>query len=93
VFKYFYSIAISEIFTGIIFLTTTLNTIVIMMDKYPYSEQESEFQELANNVFYFIFLLEMIVKVIGLGFFNYLRDGYNIFDAFIIICSTIEIVL
>jgi hypothetical protein len=35
----------------------------------------------------------MIVKLIGFGFYNYLRDGYNIFDAFIIICSTIEIIL
>ena len=35
----------------------------------------------------------MIVKLIGFGFMNYLRDGYNIFDAFIILCSTIEIVL
>lgn len=35
----------------------------------------------------------MIVKLFGYGILNYLRDPYNIFDALVIIFSTIEVVI
>ena len=32
-----------------------------------------------------IFAVEMVLKLIGLGFRQYLRDGFNIFDGIIVI--------
>ena len=43
-----------------------------------------------NNVFMWCFLVEMIIKLIGLGPRNYLKDRFNIFDAFIVIVSIVD---
>ena len=43
-----------------------------------------------NEFFVWAFFLEMILKLIGLGFNNYIRDGYNLFDAVIVIISLID---
>ena len=32
----------------------------------------------------------MIIKLIGLGFQNYIKDGYNLFDAVIVIISLVD---
>ena len=43
-----------------------------------------------NTVFMWCFLVEMIIKLIGLGPRNYLKDRFNIFDAFIVIVSIVD---
>ena len=35
----------------------------------------------------------MIIKLIGLGFKEYIKDKFNIFDAFVILLNTVDIVL
>lgn len=35
----------------------------------------------------------MILKIIGLGIKGYFKDGFNLFDAFIILLSTIDLVV
>ena len=44
-----------------------------------------------SRIFSSLFLLEMILKIIGLGFKGYIRDRFNIFDALIVLASTIEL--
>ena len=44
----------------------------------------------ANMVLTILFVCEMFVKIFGLGFKDYLRDGFNIFDAVIIIVGLLE---
>lgn len=46
--------------------------------------------EIFNEFFTWIFFVEMIIKLIGLGFSNYKQDGYNVFDAVIVIISLID---
>ena len=43
-----------------------------------------------NYFFTAIFTLEMIFKLIGLGFLDYVRDGFNILDAIVVVFSLIE---
>ena len=45
---------------------------------------------LFNEFFTWIFFLEMILKIIGLGFHNYRQDSYNVFDAVIVIISLVD---
>ena len=40
-----------------------------------------------------IFLVEMIIKIIGLGLKGYCSDTMNIFDGIIVIVSLIELLL
>ena len=51
---------------------------------------QTQVLELFNEFFTWIFFLEMILKLIGLGWSNYKQDGYNIFDAVIVIISLVD---
>ena len=46
-----------------------------------------------NLVFFVIFTLEMIVKVIALGPKMYIKDNFNIFDASIVLISMVDVVI
>lgn len=37
-----------------------------------------------------LFVFEMVLKIMGLGIREYVRDGFNIFDAVIIIIGLLE---
>jgi hypothetical protein len=63
------------------------------MDRYPISRSDASALEEANLVFTIGFALEMVLKLIGYGFFKYAKDGLNIFDATIVIVSLTESIL
>jgi voltage-dependent calcium channel R type alpha-1E len=44
-------------------------------------------------VFYTIFFVEMVLKLIAFGFQSYFRDSLNVFDFVIIVLSTFDLVL
>jgi len=46
-----------------------------------------------NLVCSIIFIVEMVIKLIGLGFKEYVSDGFNIFDCIIVHISVFEIVI
>jgi len=51
---------------------------------------KERFLENADIVFTWLFCLEAIAKIIGLGPKCYLRDYYNVFDACVVILSLID---
>ena len=40
-----------------------------------------------------MFLVEMAIKLLGLGVRDYLRDGFNCFDGILVIISMVEIAI
>ena len=46
---------------------------------------------MANLFFTVVFLIEMLMKLTALGFSEYASDGFNLFDAFIVIMSYVEL--
>lgn len=48
-------------------------------------EELTNVLEVCNIVFTSMFTLEMILKLTAFGFFEYLRNPYNIFDGIIVI--------
>lgn len=46
--------------------------------------------EICNIVFTSMFTLEMILKLTAFGFFEYLRNPYNIFDGIIVIIRCVS---
>jgi len=46
-----------------------------------------------NLFFAIIFIVEMILKMIGMGFKFYFLDPYNVFDCIIVASSIVDIVL
>ncbi len=49
--------------------------------------------DMVNIVFFGIFTMEMLIKLIGMGPRNYIRDSFNIFDAVIVILSIADVCL
>jgi len=46
-----------------------------------------------NTVLTWIFIIEMFIKLIGLGFKEYVSDDFNIFDGTIVVISIVEIII
>ncbi|MFN9904597.1 MAG: ion transporter [bacterium] len=47
----------------------------------------------ANQIFTWIFICEMILKIIGLGPIKYLRDKINHLDGLVVVISIAEIIV
>ena len=86
----FYTIATSVTFNFIIFCLILLNSISLAIHTYDESDEVKHRINIANIFFTWIFFAEMIIKMIGLGFQNYMKDRYNHFDAIIVIISLID---
>lgn len=77
-------------FSVAIVIMILANTLIMAIDHYNMSDQFQKGVYYANMVLTIIFVCEMIIKVFGLGIKDYLRDGFNIFDAIIIIVGLLE---
>jgi hypothetical protein len=82
-------------FDGFIMFIIVLNTIALGIDAYKIEDNVELMNVLdtANYVFTAIFALEMVVKLVGLGPKRYAKDGFNVFDAIIVLFSLIELIL
>lgn len=67
-----------------------LNTITISLDKYPTNYQLQGTMEMISAVLTAVFLLETLVKLVGLGWVTWAKDPYNRFDAVTVIMNTID---
>ncbi len=80
-------------FTLLMTLVILANTIIMTLEHYPEPSSLSNLLDTVNQTFSWIFTAEMIIKLIGLGVKEYVRDRFNLFDAFIVIISTVENVM
>ena len=87
------TIVVSKYFNHFINFSIVLNTIVLAMDRYPINSTELRILESINIGFYCIFFLEMVMKMIGMGVKGYMRDKFNIFDAIIVVLSSIDLII
>jgi hypothetical protein len=67
--------------------------VFLALDRYPIDDRSQEANETANFVFFLIFVAEMLLKLFGFGLMTYVRDPYNLFDAFIVLAGTVELIL
>jgi hypothetical protein len=91
--NFFLAICTSFTFMLFINLCIILNTVVLGLDYYPTDEALSSILDSLNIVFFIIFFLEMVIKIIGLGPSLFILDHYNIFDALIVTLSIIDVSL
>lgn len=56
----------------------------------PQPDELTNVLEICNIVFTSMFTLEMILKLTAFGFFEYLRNPYNIFDGIIVIIRSVS---
>ena len=83
----------SNSFVIVILLTIFLNTISLSLDRYPIDPDEIKMLENINKLCTWIFVGEMVIKILGLGIVTYSLDSMNQFDAIVVIISIVEMVL
>jgi len=71
-------------------LCICLNTIVLAADHHPMDPGFESMLEILNFAFTLIFVVEMFLKVPGLGVRLYLSDTFNCFDFVIVVISIVE---
>lgn len=54
-------------------------------------QKMEEILEKSNITLTAIFTVEMLLKLIGLGFWEYVDDGFNNFDAIIVVLALVEL--
>ncbi|XP_076136973.1 voltage-dependent T-type calcium channel subunit alpha-1I-like [Alosa pseudoharengus] len=82
----------SKYFNRGIMIAILINTISMGIEHHEQPEELTNILEICNIVFTSMFALEMVLKLTAFGFFNYLRNPYNIFDGIIVIISVCEII-
>ena len=80
----------SKMFQNFITGCILVNTGVLAMDKYPVDTNLQNRLEWLNVGFFSIFFIEMVIKFVGMGFRQYLKDKFNTFDCLIVLLSCVE---
>lgn len=82
-----------DLFTFSMTLAILVNTMVLAFDSYPISYETQTYLDFLNMVLSYIFIAEMVVKILGLGLKDYCSDSFNIFDGTVVWISIIEMVI
>lgn len=89
-----YKVIKHTVFENVVLLIILFNTVTLILDD-PTSTSTSEATENIELFFLVAYSIEMVLKIIGLGFIlpkgAYLRDGWNILDFTIVVSSYIPI--
>jgi voltage-gated sodium channel type X alpha len=88
----FYQMANSKYYEIAITICITLNTVLMTIHWYDISKDLQAKIDLGNYCFTFIFLVEAVCKIAGLGF-RYFLDSWNIFDFSIVVISICSLIL
>ena len=73
-----------SIFQQGILLCIFINTFSMGIEYHDQPETLTRVVEVSNLVFSCIFSVEMILKLSAYGFVQYVSDGFNVFDGFIV---------
>ena len=68
------------------------NTVLLMIEHHNMPPGLINFLHVSNYILTAVFLIEMILKICGLGITMYLKERYNQFDGFIATISLVEVV-
>ncbi|TNN46090.1 Voltage-dependent T-type calcium channel subunit alpha-1G [Liparis tanakae] len=84
-------------FDHIVLIIIFLNCITIAMERPHITIVERIFLKLSNYIFTAIFVAEMAIKIVGLGWClgdkSYLRSSWNILDGMLVMISVIDILV
>jgi Ion transport protein len=64
---------------------------LLAMDKFPSDPLLMSSVDQVNLVLSFIFIIEMVIKLLGYGLKGYFMDSFNIFDCVIVISTIVDI--
>jgi voltage-dependent calcium channel L type alpha-1D len=85
-----YVIAKSQIFNFAFIFITLTNTVTLASYYKGMSQESTAVLDTMERIFRWLFFVEMLIKLLGLGFKKYVRDGFNILEALLVILSMVE---
>jgi len=85
--RYVKTFALGQWFDIIIMLCVTGNTIILALDGLV----DMVGTETLTLAFTYVFTIDMVLKMFGMGVIEYLKDKMNIFDAMIVTLSMFEL--
>jgi len=83
----------SKFFEKFVIILIVMNTGFMASEHYEQYQWITTASDIANMFFTVVFLFEMLLKMFGFGCKKYVQDGFNLFDAFIVIMSYVELIL
>ncbi len=86
-----YNYVTNKWFDRFIIFCILANTVILAWDHYGIEQSTTDLLEIFNEILTYIFLFEMIFKLIAFGWHGYTRDNFNNFDATIVILSVFEL--
>lgn len=84
-------IVMSDDFSNAIMSCIAFNVVFMAIEFHGQPDELTMVVDGANIVFCMIFAGEMVAKLIAIGLFEYISDGFNVFDGTIVIISLIEL--
>lgn len=78
-------------FSPLFIVLILVNTLVLSMEYDGMSKGYADSLSVVNLILSIAFILEMVLKILALGFTEYGRDRFNLFDAVVVLISTIEL--
>lgn len=91
IIKFCYNIVNKKKFAKFINAVILINTFTLAQDRYKIDQDYEKLLEKINIALSGVFFLEMILMLIGIGFKEYVKDSFNIFDALIVLISVPDI--
>ena len=74
IYSFFWKLSYDPWFFLTSMILVGINTILLAIDRYPIDKTTSNFISSSNDVLNFVFIIELIIKVAGLGTKEFLRD-------------------
>lgn len=87
---FFTMISKSKAFNIFMSLLVSVNTVVLASDHYGISNEQFQVLTQLNSICTIAFMIELVIKVIGLGIKGYFRDHMNTLDMIIVTLSLID---
>ncbi|XP_074521311.1 sodium channel protein type 4 subunit alpha B-like [Halichoeres trimaculatus] len=84
------SFVMNPLFDLGIVLCLIINILFLAMEHYPMTESFESMLAVSNLVFMFIYLVELLLKVLAMDPYGYFKVSWNIFDSSIVVFSVLE---
>eukprot|EP00392_Amoebophrya_sp_AT5.2_P008189 g8208.t1 len=91
-YEWFFNFASTPLFQNFVMACIILNIIIMMMDSYPPIKPPlNQYLDMADTVFSIIFGIEMMIVLLAIGPWNYLKERWHLLDGVIVVVSLIEL--
>ncbi|XP_053380538.1 voltage-dependent calcium channel type A subunit alpha-1-like isoform X4 [Mercenaria mercenaria] len=82
----------SQAFYWTVIILVLLNTVSVASEHYGQPQWHTQFLYITEFLFLGLFMMEMIIKMYGLGVRTYFQSSFNIFDCVVIVGSIFEVI-